>query len=280
MKYALFGACSGICANPEVARRLAIMAEEMGVESLWTGEHVVLPDPREAPSPADPDFAMLHPSTGFAFLAAVTSRIRFGTGIVLIAQRNPVVLAKEMASLDVLCNGRLLLGIGAGYLHQEFSALGVPFAERGPRTDEAIEVLRSLWTQPVPEHKGRFWQFANIQAQPRPVQPGGPPIVVGGASDPALRRAIRSAQGWYGFAMNPEQTAKVLNRLETLAATVERPGNLGPLEISITPNLRLDDAVVAAYADIGVHRLIPMMPQDDEAKLVTFVQNLARDYIN
>ena len=127
MKFGVFGVCSGVCADPAVSARLARRAEAAGFESLWTGEHVVLPEPRQAPSPAEPDFPMLHPSTGLAYLAAVTARVRLGTGIVLIAQRNPVVLAKEMASLDVLSGGRLILGIGAGYLHQEFRALGIPF---------------------------------------------------------------------------------------------------------------------------------------------------------
>ena len=111
MKIGLFGIGSGICADPQVAAEVAKHAEARGLDSLWTGEHVVLPEPRQAPSPADPDFAMLHPSTILAYVAAVTHSIRLGTGIVLIAQRNPVVLAKEMASLDVVSGGRLLLGI-------------------------------------------------------------------------------------------------------------------------------------------------------------------------
>ena len=102
MKIGLFGIGSGICTDPGVAKRIAQRAEALGFDSLWTGEHVVLPDPREAPSPASPDFAMLHPSTSLAYLAGVTERVKLGTGITLIAQRNPVVLAKEMASLDVV----------------------------------------------------------------------------------------------------------------------------------------------------------------------------------
>ena len=264
MKFGLFGIGSGICAQPAVSKAAAQAAEARGFESLWTGEHVVLPDPREAPSPAPPEFPMLHPSTSLAFLAGVTETVKLGTGIVLIAQRNPVVLAKEMASLDVVSSGRLLLGIGAGYLHQEFDALGIPFAERGARTDEAIEVMRALWMQDKPAFDGRFTQFSNIDAQPRPAQPGGPPIVVGGTSEAALKRAVRSAQGWYGFALNVEQTGQVLERLRQLADEVERPAALGPLEVSVTPALRTDAGVVDQFAGLGVHRLIPMMPQDSE----------------
>ena len=259
MKLGLFGIGSGICAHPAVAKRIAQRAEALGFDSLWTGEHVVLPDPRQAPSPAPPDFAMLHPSTALAYLAGVTERVKLGTGITLIAQRNPVVLAKEMASLDVVSEGRLLLGIGAGYLHQEFAALGVPFQERGARTDEYVAAMRALWNEERPSFHGRFVQFDAIQAMPRPVQDGGPPIVVGGASDAALRRSVDYAQGWYGFALNVKQTAGVLERLHRL-------GGDG-LEISVTPSVRLNTETLAQYAELGVHRLIALLPQDEARAL-------------
>ncbi len=199
---------------------------------------------------------MLHPSTVLAFLAAKTQTIRLGTGIVLIAQRNPLVLAKEMASLDVLSGGRLILGIGAGYLHQEFAALGIPFQERGARTNEYIEIMRALWNQPRPSFLGRFYQFENIDAQPRPVQMGGPPIVVGGTSQGALQRAAKYGQGWYGFAMNVEQTAAVVNRLRALQGGEN-------LEISVTPSMRVDAHTIAAYRDVGVDRIISLLPHDE-----------------
>ena len=264
MKLGLFGIGSGICAHPAVAKRIAQRAEALGFDSLWTGEHVVLPDPRQAPSPAPPDFAMLHPSTALAYLAGVTERVKLGTGITLIAQRNPVVLAKEMASLDVVSEGRLLLGIGAGYLHQEFAALGVPFQERGARTDEYVAAMRALWNEERPSFHGRFVQFDAIQAMPRPVQEGGPPIVVGGASDAALRRSVDYAQGWYGFALNVEQTAGVLERLRRL-------GGDG-LEISVTPSVRLNTETLAQYAGLGVHRLIALLPQDEARALEAMAQ--------
>jgi probable F420-dependent oxidoreductase len=274
MKFGLFGACSGICTDPDVAARVAQRAEAAGFESLWTGEHVVLPEPRQAPSPAEPDFPMLHPATGLAYLAAVTRRIRLGTGIVLIAQRNPVVLAKEMASLDVLSRGRLILGIGAGYLHQEFRALGIPFEERGARTDEAIDAMRALWLQPHPAFRGRFTSFNNVQAQPRPAQPGGPPIVIGGSSDAALRRTILKAQGWYGFAMDETQVEQVLARLARLGEQLQRPPELGPLEISLSPRGALTLDRVSRFAELGVHRLIPLMPQDSEVAIARWLDGL------
>ena len=217
---------------------------------------------RSAPAalPAEPDFAMLHPSTVLAYAAAVTTTLKLGTGIVLIAQRNPVVLAKEMASLDVLSGGRLLLGIGAGYLHQEFEALGVPFKQRGARTDEYVHAMRSLWNDPSPSFSGKYVNFDQIQAMPRPVQDGGPPIIIGGASDAALRRAAEYAQGWYGFAMDVETTKGVLDRL--------RAAGGDQLEISVTPNGPINDEIVQGFADIGVHRLISLMPQRSTERML------------
>lgn len=259
MKLGLFGINMNDMADPDRVRQVAQHAEKLGFESLWTGEHVVLPDPREAPSPADPDTPMLHPSTLLSFLAAVTKKINLGTGITLVAQRNPVVLAKEMASLDVLSKGRLLLGVGAGYLHQEFSALGVDFVSRGARTDEYIDAMRELWTAEKPQFAGNFVNFSNIDAQPRPHNPGGPPIIVGGASPAALRRAVTHGQGWYGFAMDVETTAKVLETLELAKARHPRPEGWADLEISITPPKPPTKAMLDDYAALGVHRVMPML---------------------
>src|SRR5262249_44940740 len=157
-------------------------------------------------------------------------------GITLIAQRNPLVLAKECATLDVLSRGRLILGIGAGYLEPEFRALGIPFHERGARTDEAVAAMRALWTQKKPSFDGKFFRFSAIDAQPRPVQPGGPPIVVGGGSDSAIRRAVAVAQGWYGFAMDVDTTKQHIARVRSAEREARREK---PLEISITPPGRM-----------------------------------------
>ena len=279
MKYALFGINSGPCADPDVAAAVAVVAEERGFESVWTGEHVVLPDPQAPPSPAAPLFPMLHPSTGLAYLAGVTNTIRLGTGIVLLAQRNPVVLAKEMASLDVVSQGRLEFGIGAGYLKAEFDALGVPFEERGARTDEHIDVMRELWTSDAPAFTGRFTSFSGIQARPQPVQNGGPPIVVGGASPAAVRRAVTKCQGWYGFALDVDQTREVTSALASAADRLERPDGLEPLQLSVTPRMRLTAEVVQAFEDLGIERLILLMLGQDQAALLDYVHEIADEFI-
>src|SRR5215472_3002262 len=153
MHFGLFGINAGPCAEPEAAMRVARAAEAAGFESVWTGEHVVLPDPQVPPSPLPPEHPLLDPAVSLAFLAAHTRTVRLGTGIIILPQRNPLVLAKELASLDVVSGGRLLFGIGAGYLEPEFRALGAPFEQRGAVTNEAIEAIKALWTMEKPTYQ-------------------------------------------------------------------------------------------------------------------------------
>src|ERR1044071_4917963 len=152
MKIGLFGINFGIAGDSEAMIRLAQAAEQAGLESVWTGEHVVLPDPRVPPSPSDPQTPFLDPAIALSHIAAHTTRLRLGTGIIILPQRNPLVLAKELASLDELSAGRLIFGIGVGYLKPEFRALGIPFSDRGARTDDYLAAMRTIWTQPNPAY--------------------------------------------------------------------------------------------------------------------------------
>ena len=275
MKLGLFGINTGPCGQPEGCVRAAQAAEAAGFESVWTGEHVVLPDPRVPPSPAPPGFPMLDPAVALAFIAGQTRTIRLGTGIIILPQRNPVVLAKELASLDVLSGGRLIFGLGAGYLKPEFDAIGASFANRGARASEAIEVLRALWTQEKPEFRGTFTSFSGIDAQPRPVQKPHPPIVVGGHSPPAYRRAVSQGNGWYGFALDLDATEKCLRGITDAKKAVERPAALGELEISVTPAVALDRDVVRRFEDLGVHRLVALSPARTADDTVAFIEKSA-----
>jgi probable F420-dependent oxidoreductase len=270
MKLGLFGINTGECARPEVAARVARAAEAAGFESLWTGEHVVLPDPQAPPSPVPPGHPMLDPAVALAFLAAHTQGIRLGTGIIILPQRNPVVLAKELASLDVLSGGRLLFGLGAGYLRPEFEAVGARFAERGARTDEYLDAILALWTQPSPRFEGPTVRFSGIDAQPRPLQKPHPPIVVGGLSPAAFRRAVARGNGWYGFLRDLEATKRDLAELAEAARATERPAGLGPLEISITPPPKIDLDLALRYRDLRVARLTLLLPRREE-EILRFV---------
>lgn len=279
MKFGLFGINTGPCAAPEGAARVARAAEQAGFDSVWTGEHVVLPDPQQPPSPAPPQTPMLDPAVALSYLAAETERIKLATGIVILPQRNPLVLAKEMASVDVVSGGRLVLGVAAGYLHQEFAALGAPFHDRGSRTDESIDVIRALWTQPSPEYHGKHFSFGGIDAHPRPVQSPHPAIVIGGHSPAALRRAVRRGNGWYGFALDVETTGRLLDGLARARDQVERPADLGELEISVTPppGVGLDDA--RRYAELGVDRLVLLGLARDVGRLVAAVEQAAEELL-
>ena len=279
MQVGLFGINMNFMAQPEWMAKVAQHAESAGFEALWTGEHVVLPDPQEPPSPAPPQTPMLHPPAALAYVAAVTNTIKLGTGITLVAQRNPMVLAKEIASLDVLCQGRLLFGIGAGYLHQEFAALGVDFASRGARTDEYLDAMRVLWNDQNPKFDGHFVSFDHIDAQPRPAQAGGPPVIVGGTSPAAMRRAVTHGNGWYGFALDVETTAKSVEALRLAQARFERPAELGEMEISITPPKPPSKAMLEDYAALGVSRVIPMLGFYNEGNVLSELDNLARELL-
>ena len=277
MRFALLGINLGPCADPETARRVAVAAEQAGLESLWTGEHVVLPDPQVPPSPSPPEVPFLDPAVSLAFLAAATTTIRLGTGIIILPQRNPLVLAKELASVDVLSGGRLVFGLGIGYLRPEFDALGIPFADKGLRAMDYLDAILAMWTMPQPAHEGPFVRFAGVQAFPRPVQRPHPPIVIGGHTPPAFRRAVERANGWYGFALGPDDVARCVQGLEAAAETARRPASLGPLEISVTPKGRLDVAAVRRYAALGVERLIvyrPAATADEALEAVDVVASL------
>lgn len=258
MKIGYFGANVGCFDNPDAIERLATTAESLNYESLWTGEHVVLIDPQQPPSPAPPHAPFLDTVAALAFLAAKTSRIRLGAGIILLPQRQPIVLAKELAGIDVLSKGRLEFGIGVGYVPGEFLALGIPFNERGARADEHIEVIRTLWTSDQPSFDGRFTSFSGIQSRPLPMQKPHPPIHVGGMAPGALRRAVRQANGWYGFYQSVEGTESMLAKLRETEARYERPAALGRLEISITPPGPITSDDARRYGDLGVDRLILM----------------------
>ena len=266
MKLGIFNMGTGI-SDPSSLRTIAEAAESAGLESLWCGEHVVLPKPRVAPSPADPEHHFLHPSVVLGYLAACTETLKLGTGIVLIAQRNPLVLAKEFASVDVLSNGRVILGIGAGYLRPEFDALGAPFHERGRRTDEAIDAMRALWNDENPGFEGQFLQFSGIDAHPRPTNPGGVPIHIGGHSEAALKRAAQRGQGWYGWMQDPEQTADHVRRLNELSEELGRANEMGDLEITITPPARLTADAVEQYAEAGANRLVSLATPKERSML-------------
>jgi len=251
----------GDAARPEIIRAVAEAAEAGGFATLWCGEHVVQVDspasryPYSADGriavPADADW--LDPLLTLSFAAAVTSRIGLATGMLLLPEHNPVVVAKQAATLDRLSGGRATLGVGIGWSAEEFAALGVPFAHRGRRTAEYVAALRVLWSQDVASFAGEFVRFTGIRVYPKPARGRRVPVVMGGNSDAALNRAAALADGWYGFNL---PAAAVAERVGFLAAACGRHGRATS---DLTVAVALSDghpALLPALAAAGVTELV------------------------
>lgn len=263
MKWGLYGLHKGSSVDPDVLARRARRAEDAGFETLWVGDHVALP--YDAPDPAhEPRLELV---AILAHLAALTSRVRLATGVAILPMRQPVLLAKQLASLDVLSNGRLIVGVGVGHVEPELRALGASVADRGARTDEYVTAMRALWDGAAPSFDGRFVSFAGVMQRPQPIQKPHPPIVCGGHSSAAYRRAAQVGNGWYGWELDPGQTAQSLTALREAADRYGRPPELGDLEITITPPPTFDADMARGYAEVGVHRLV-VQPHTSEGSAI------------
>lgn len=263
MKLGIFTPSANPYATPELLTALGREAEARGIHSLWVPEHVVLfdeyasryPYAGDGKIPVPPGSGMLDPLTTLSFLAACTERVRLGTGICLLPQRNPVYTAKEVATVDWLSNGRVDFGIGVGWLREEFEALGVPFERRGKRTDDYLEVLKTLWCDEVSSYEGEFYTLPPCRQDPKPVQDPHPPLHFGGESDASLRRVARVGQGWHAFSLEPDA---VPERLATLTQLLEARGRTrDEITVSVCPYLNgLDEAKLEAYAAAGVDQVV------------------------
>ena len=253
MRIALYGLHRGSSTDPDTLVLRARRAEEVGVHELWVGDHIALPVDEDGDPAGQP---RLEAVVTLAHLAAVTTTIGLGFGVLVLPQRQPVLLAKQLSSIDVLSKGRLTVGVGVGYVEPELTALGASLADRAARTDEYLAAMRALWDEPTPSFAGEFVSFDGVLQRPRPVQRPHPPIVVGGHAPRAYRRAVEFGNGWYGWDLDVEATAATLETLRATARRHERPAALGDLRITITPPGVPDADTVARYADLGVHRLV------------------------
>jgi probable F420-dependent oxidoreductase len=255
-------------AGPRAIRRAAIQAEELGFDDVWVSEHIIIP--RNAPYPPSPAF--YDPVLTLTWAAAVTSRVRLGTSVLVLPMRHPLPLAKELATLQLLSEGRLILGAGVGWFDAEFEALGVPFRERGRRMDEGIAMMRAVWSEDPVTFDARVIPavIKDMRMQP---QPPRIPIWIGGSSDAALRRAARH-DGWHGSRFEADQLPTIIARLRA-----ERPGS----DFTISLRTRCDgtdeaelQARLAAYAEAGVgHVLIEPQERELDAWLQA-VERIAR----
>jgi probable F420-dependent oxidoreductase len=261
-------------ARRAVIDAVASAAESCGFATLWAGEHVVMVDRPESrypysddgviavPAPAD----WLDPMIALSFAAAASSRIGVATGVLLLPEHNPVVVAKQAASLDRLSSGRLTLGVGVGWSKEEFDALGVPFEHRGARTAEYVDAMRTLWRDDVASFDGKLVGFDSIRVNPKPVRDRRIPIVVGGNSDPALRRVAAWGDGWYGF--NLDGVAAVRDRIGKLDQLCGESGrDRGELRLSVAlSSPEVDD--VGALAELGIDEFVLVESPPDHPEAV------------
>jgi probable F420-dependent oxidoreductase len=281
MRLGLHALGIGSGARRDVIDEVAVAAEQRGFATLWSGEHVVMVDRSDSRYPYSEDGRIavpaeadwLDPMIGLSFAAAATSTIGIATGVLLLPEHNPVLVAKQAATLDALSGGRFTLGIGIGWSREEFDALGVPFERRGTRTAEYVAAIRTLWRDEVASFDGEFVRFDSVRVNPKP-RDGRIPIVLGGNSDAALRRVAEWGDGWYGF--NVDGVTAVSERIATLRSLCEGFGR-DPAELHLAVALREPRrSDVAALADLGVDEFVVVAgPPQDPGAAAEWVAGLA-----
>jgi probable F420-dependent oxidoreductase len=251
--------------RPEHMATVAEQAERLGFESVWVAEHLVFPTiirsrypySAEGVPPINPATPLLDPLLVLMQIAARTERIRLGTNVYILPLRHPLAVARMAMTLDLLSNGRLLFGVGLGWLQEEFAAVGVDFASRGARAREYVRAIRALWTEPEPSFQGRYVAFGPVKFEPKPAQTPHPPIVFGGESAAALRRAAALGDGWYGVGHSPHSAGVQTARLRGLLAEAGRSAVSFEVTVSHAGSeLTRDD--VERYAVAGVHRVVSL----------------------
>jgi probable F420-dependent oxidoreductase len=254
---------SSIAIDGSAALEICRRAEAAGFESVWGGEHVIMPDTidsrypytADGKIPAEPDTPIPDPLIWLAFAAAAAPTLRLGTCILIVPQRNPLVLAKELATLDQLSGGRVELGLGVGWLKEEFDALGVPWERRGARNDEYIAAMRALWAAPHAEFHGEFVDFDPVTCSPRPVN-GSIPVLVGGDTDAAISRAVRLADGYFPGEGDIERLGRLLQRLRAAAEKEDRDPDSIEINTMFGAQMADPEAGVEQMAELGVGRIM------------------------
>ena len=270
---------AGPFASPELMSHLATTAERVGIESMWVVEHVVIPVGYQSTYPYDPSgkipvpdqTPMADPLLSLTYMAAVTEKIKLGTGILILPQRHPLYVAKEVATLDVLSKGRAILGVGIGWLEEEFRALGIPFSERAARTRESVRAIRALWKDEALPFEGKFYRWDHLESYPKPVQKPGVPIVVGGHTELAARRAARYGDGFLPGVADEE---KLIWLLGVMREECDKLGR-DPAEIEVTSGRAVPDAdTVKSLGDLGVSRFVLPPPGFDAEGITKGLEEL------
>jgi len=283
MKIGLMFANSGPFSSPERFGHLAQTAERCGIESIWTVEHVVIPEGYKSAYPYSPsgkipgseEVPIPDPLLPLAYAAALTTKIKLATGVVILPQRHPLYVAKELATLDVLSHGRVIFGVGSGWLREEFESLGLDFDSRGARTDEAIQAIRVLWRESSSRFAGKHFSFGPVKSFPKPVQKGGIPVHIGGHSKAAARRAARLGDGFFPMEPDAGKLASVLGLMKEECAKIGR----NPAEIELTAFGKPSLDVINRYRDMGVSRLVIGPPAWDAEGLTCGLEKIAAEVL-
>lgn len=262
MKFGLAFA-SSVGTDARSALEICRVAEAIGFDSVWSGEHVIRPDRIESPYPYTMDGEMPgeaetpipDPLIWLAYVAAAAPTVRLGTCILIVPQRNPLVLAKELATLDQLSGGRAELGLGVGWMREEFDALGIPWERRGARNDEYVAAMRALWAGPHAEYHGEFVDFDPATCSPRPVN-GSIPILVGGDTSAAIRRAARIADGYFPGTTDPELLAQLIRDVRRAAESEKRDPDSIAIHSIFGPQMADPLAGVEQLTKVGVERIM------------------------
>ena len=297
--------------SPENLRTLAVRAEELGFNSIWVGDHIIIPYHISSPYPYsatgassfDPKRPQCEPLTLLAYVAGFTQRIRLGTHVLILPYRNPVVIGKMVATLDFLSGGRMDLGIGVGWMEEEFHTLGLTsFPERGAVTDEHIRIFKALWTQEKSTFHGRYHQFSDIGSFPKPVQKPHPPIWVGGHTSPALRRAAELGDGWLPIGLRPgvpvqlepPEMAAMISQLREMTRKAGRAPNA--VEVCFSANMEVHDrgytqrrllsgtpaeiiGDIHTYQEIGVQHFVFTFPGESREQIIKAMEQFVAEVL-
>lgn len=241
---------------------MAQFAESLNFESLWTFEHVMVPVDYNSKYPyssdgkmgAASDTSFIDPLIALSAIAASTKTIRLGTGVNIVSQVNPLLLAKQAASLDFVSNGRFMLGAGIGWLEEEFNAMGVPFARRGARFDDYMVAMKKVWAGDVVEHQSDFINWSGFQSYPKPIQKSGVPVIIGGSKGKIFERIALHGDGWFAPTTDAEMLSPMLEKLKSTCTELGRDYN--SIEITSMWDNQGGMEAVEAFREIGVSRLL------------------------
>jgi probable F420-dependent oxidoreductase len=287
MKIGFFAIGIGPLTQPELVKTVAVTTDRLGFSTLWAPEHVVLLaeyashypySAGEFPMPVETPFG--DPFTMLTYAAALTSKIRLATGICLVPEHNPLVLAKTVATADRLSGGRLVLGTGIGWLAEEFEAIGIPWERRAHRTREYIEAMRLLWSSEQASYSGEFVNFHGVLSYPKPARDGRVPVWFGGESGPALRRVAEYGDGWIGFNLSPDEAAPKIKRIEELLKANGRKRS--EVEIGVSPyNKPMKPDDLKRYRDAGADEvaLVVFDMPSTEREIIARLEQLAREFV-